>query len=55
MARMFPDHLDPATRSAAERMLYQAFREQLDDAYVVFHNVAWLALDRRNPRDAQRV
>jgi len=54
MARMFPDRLDPATRSPAESMLYQAFREQLDDAYIVFHHVAWLALDRRkHPRDGE--
>lgn len=54
MARMFPDYLDPATRSAAERILYKAFCDQLDDAYVVFHNVAWLALDRRkHPHDGE--
>lgn len=41
MARMYPDTLNPTTQSAAERKLYEAFREALDDTYVVFHSVAW--------------
>lgn len=54
MARMYPDQLDPETKSAAERLLYELFREQLDDTYVVFHSVHWLALDeQRRPRDGE--
>jgi Nuclease-related domain/AAA domain len=54
MARMYPEQLDPETKSAAERLLYDLFREQLDDSYVVFHAVHWLALDRhRRPRDGE--
>ena len=32
MAQMYPDHLDEHTQSQAERTLYAAFREQLDDS-----------------------
>jgi hypothetical protein len=54
MARMYPDHLDEQTRSPAERTLYAALREQLDDSYVVFHHVGWQARDRRaHPRDGE--
>ena len=54
MARMFPSQLDPATKSHAERIMYNAFRDQLDNTYVVFHNVAWLSLDRRkHPQDGE--
>ena len=47
MARMYPNQLDPATKSAAERTLYAAMRDQLDDAYTVFHSVAYLAPSRK--------
>lgn len=30
------------TRSTAERRLYEAFLEQLDDAFVVYHSVDWV-------------
>ena len=54
MARMYPDHLDERTQSQAERTLYAAFCEQLDDAYVVFHHVGWVAQDRRkHPHDGE--
>ena len=54
MARMYPDHLDEHTQSRAERTLYAAFCEQLDDPYVVFHHVSWLAHDRRkHPQDGE--
>jgi len=54
MAWMYPDHLDERTPSRAERTLYAAFCEQLDDAYVVFHHVGWLARDKRkHPRDGE--
>ena len=35
------------TESSAERLLYEAFLEQLDDEYVVFHSVDWVLADRR--------
>lgn len=41
MARMYPGVINPNTESAAERQLYAAFRDSLDDDYVVFHSVAW--------------
>lgn len=54
MAQMYPDHLDERTQSQAERTLYTAFREQLDDAYVVFHHVGWVAHDKRkHPHDGE--
>ncbi len=48
MARMFPDPIQPETESAAERLLYERFREALDDDYRVFHSVAWQGLDREH-------
>src|SRR6266496_6179005 len=54
MARMYPSHLDPETKSAAEETLYHAFQAQLDDSYLVFHQVHWLALDKqKRPRDGE--
>jgi hypothetical protein len=51
---MYPNQCDSSTRSSAERRLYDAFRERLDDSYIVFHHVAWLSLDRRKqPRDGE--
>ena len=31
MAKIYPNQLDPATKSDAERTLYAALRDQLDD------------------------
>ena len=54
MAQMYPEQLDPETKSGAERLLYEQFREQLDENYLVFHSVHWQANDRRgNPRDGE--
>ncbi len=51
---MYPEMLDPHTKSAAERLLYEAFSTQLEDGYVVFHQVAWIALfEGRRPRDGE--
>jgi hypothetical protein len=44
---MYPNQLDPATKSDAERTLYAALRDQLDDTYTVFHSVAYLAPSQR--------
>src|SRR5512143_3376525 len=46
MARMVPFPMQP-TESSAERRLYEAFLEQLDDAYVVYHSVDWVLGPRR--------
>jgi hypothetical protein len=35
------------TESSAERILYEGFLAQLDDAYVVFHSVDWVLSGRR--------
>jgi len=54
MARMYPKPLDPNTKSDAERALYAAFRDKLDESYTVFHSVAWQSLDRSGrPRDGE--
>jgi hypothetical protein len=54
MAHMYPDHLDEQVQSQAERTLYTALGEQLDDSYVVFHHVGWLAHDKRkHPQDGE--
>jgi hypothetical protein len=54
MARMYPNQLSPDTRSDAERQLYKAFRDKLEDDYIVFHSVAWLSQDRQGrPRDGE--
>ncbi len=43
---MYPNPIDPDTKSNAERRLYAAFRDSLDDTWMVFHSVAWQGLDR---------
>ena len=55
MPRMIPTPISPATKSDAERMLYDALRDALDDDFIVFHGVAWqgVGADGR-PRSGQR-
>jgi hypothetical protein len=54
MARMYPNQLSPDTESDAERRLYQAFQDELDDRYTVFHSVAWQSLEPDGrPRDGE--
>ncbi|MFN8472583.1 MAG: NERD domain-containing protein [Anaerolineae bacterium] len=54
MARMYPNPIDPETKSNAERRLYAAFRDSLDDTWTVFHSVAWQGLGRDGrPRDGE--
>jgi len=54
MARMYPNQLSPDTESDAERRLYQAFQDELDDSYTVFHSAAWLSQDAEGrPRDGE--
>jgi hypothetical protein len=53
MAQMFPNHLRPDTRSHAERVLYESFREQLPDSYLVFHSVAWQQRKQKGAFDGE--
>lgn len=54
MAQMYPTPMDPNTVSQAERTLYTLFRDQLDEAYLVFHSVTWLwAGERGAARDGE--
>jgi hypothetical protein len=51
---MYPNQLSPDTVSEAERQLYEAFRDRLEDSYTVFHSVAWQSLDAEGrPRDGE--
>ncbi len=50
MAHVYPEVIAPETTSPAERELYELFRQNLSDDYVVFHGVAWQALDERGRR-----
>lgn len=53
MARMYPNQLQNVT-SPAEIRLYEAFRDQLENDYTVFHGVHWQALDGDyRPRDGE--
>lgn len=47
MARMFPPVLDPDTKSAAERRLYEIFAYELSDDWSVFHSVRWISRSDR--------
>ncbi len=54
MARMYPNQLSPDTKSDAERLLYEVFRDGLGNDYTVFHSVAWQSLDGEGrPRDGE--
>ncbi len=54
MAQMHPKHINDETVSNAERLLYSAFHEKLDDSYVVFHHAKWQGLDKEGrPRDGE--
>jgi hypothetical protein len=54
MARMYPSPMNPETKSEAERLLYRAFHDELDESYVIFHGRAWQATDRDGrPRDGE--
>lgn len=48
MAKMFPDQLRSDIKSNAEKLLYQAFKEQLSDNFTVFHQVRWQARNLRS-------
>jgi len=50
MATMFPEAPSPATESRAEVRLFEALRDGLDDDFVAFHHVAWLAKGREGAR-----
>ena len=48
MARMYPDPMNPNTRSQAEIKLYAALGEQLLNDFAVFHSVSWQVRDTTN-------
>ncbi len=50
MAVVYPETIAPETTSPAERELYVLFGQALPDDYVVFHSVAWQALDGHGRR-----
>jgi hypothetical protein len=50
MARMIPTPIARETKSDAERLLYDALRDALDDDYVVFHSVAWQGVNGEGRR-----
>ena len=53
MAHMYPSPIGP-TKSPAERHLYDLLATQLNDDYIVFHDVAWLTKGRdRHVSDGQ--
>jgi hypothetical protein len=47
MARMYPERLPQDTISDAERRLFDAFREEFSDDWVVFAGARWLARTRK--------
>ncbi len=54
MSKIYPKFIDPDTKSSAERNLYQAFSRELDDDWVVFHQVRWIGKnDLGRPRDGE--
>ncbi len=53
MARMYPEHIAEATASFAERVLYDALREQLPAEFVVMHSVRWVLRDRMRQSDGE--
>lgn len=54
MAQMFPPRIGDDTASGAERKLFRAFQEQLDNDYLVFHHVNWHGKDENGrPRDGE--
>lgn len=53
MARLFPEKLPPGVESDAERRLFDLFRNEFSDDFVVFSGVHWLARDRGKARDGE--
>ena len=50
MARMIPNSVSPDTPSQAEFDLFRDLDAALDDEFVVFHSMPWLASDHRVSR-----
>jgi hypothetical protein len=46
MARMFPEKVPPGMDSEAERHLFELFREEFSDDFVIFSQVQWLGRRR---------
>jgi hypothetical protein len=53
MARMLPERLPADVESAAERRLFELFRTEFSDDFVVFSQVRWLAKRRRGAQDGE--
>jgi hypothetical protein len=54
VARIYPEKLARATKSAAEQRLYGLLRDGLDDRFVVFHSAPWLDKAKdREPHDGE--
>jgi UvrD-like helicase C-terminal domain/Nuclease-related domain/AAA ATPase domain len=50
---MFPERLPSETDSEAERRLFEAFRDEFSDDWVVFAQVSWLAQRRDRATDGE--
>ena len=46
MARMYPEKIPPGMKSDAERRLFEQFRDEFSDEFLVFSQVHWLARRR---------
>ena len=53
MAKMYPGRLPANVESAAERRLFELFRTEFSDDFVVFYGVRWLAKRRRGAMDGE--
>jgi hypothetical protein len=53
MAKLYPRLLDPTTKSAGERSLYEALARQLSDDWTVFHSIQRLKDKRGQPREGE--
>ncbi len=47
MAKVYPEHWPETAPSQAERLLYEQFRAQLPDEYIIIHGVSWVQHDSR--------
>lgn len=53
MARMIPNSVSPDTPSQAEFDLFRDLDAALDDEFVVFHSMPWLASDQRGFQEGE--
>ncbi len=50
---MYPERLPAHVESGAERRLFELFRTEFSDDFVVFHGVTWLARNRGKAHDGE--